>query len=1159
MKNVSMTVLSWLIPVLLSAVLWMPTASAQAEEWQSFRLAEAVVEVPSDWTTAYSQKDREIRLASPDGNFQLLAFWWFPDEPLLGYDDIVSHERIVVAGQPALLIHSEYPQLGVLSLAFENAREDGRVFVVNLEFGDRDYAKASVLMKDVMSRIRFGDGGPGGGQQGQADQPAPAAPGGQDASLELYSDDEGGFSVSHPADWNRNTATRKGMRLVVVEAPLGAGLVLVGSFSAENTSALSGRLDEYERLYYEEYVITESIEADEEIRLGGLEGRAVDAIADIYAVEGTRLAFRKGWSRFFRAEDGQRAYVIAIIHSLNADQALKSSLFAVAESFVPDARENDAVEVGSAIPLPAKGGLPTSRLSGRFGDDCHEFDLAQFSHPTRDRFAQGTGARLRWVMLCSDYTYPVYGAEFDYDPSGQTADYFHPLYLDLLEALGEQSYAIVAPNDALVIRVGRGIGSDLDIEIDPLDEDEIAELAGWPETAAGDDRPEDPSHPPAGSQDEGGDTADMLFDGQMSESWQTLSVAGGDFSRFARFEDGALLIDVPAGNSWGKTGIWSRFPVVMPVAGDEVRSLRFGFDAAATTSFVLALGPADNPEEWETHDVRFAWSRSEDGAAGTARLYVRRQEVWRLATASDAPESIVLSVGGDGVVKIELPDGRWMEAVLPGVIAPEGYRIYALAHAPNHNLAAKMALRSIALERTKRIRSGPQAYPDPREDVVLFDRELGRQWLRYSSAGGDFSRDGRLTRDGLVVEVPPGNAWGNVGIFSPMPLVWLDDFRGAGEVSIVFEIDPERTDGFRLTLAQPNVPDSPNVSYYWYRPKGSGSGRADVHVNPHREGDFDSRDLPSVPPSEVRFTLRPNEVTIEAAGMEPVTRPWSEALEGNGFHIYAHSVVPAHDEPTRFALKSIRMKRKPGSRTADSGPAAGVDPLPLEVVFDGKMDPIWEPAAVAGGNFDAFARSDDGVLTIDVPERNSWGKTGLLSAGPLVRLDRRADFTPTRIEIALVPEERHNLVVALSRKKSAEMWPDHVAWYSFGYLPDRKAWAMGIRHSPYHDWSREIDAEWMAKNWDGRLWIDLGSGRTSLSIPDGPTVSAPASMGEGSQLFATILAHAPTEHAPAHLALKHVRLGLRTPEGMTAIDRLILADDVQFDVDAFADALAAAD
>jgi hypothetical protein len=98
----------------------------------------------------------------------------------------------------------------------------------------------------------------------------------------------------------------------------------------------------------------------------------------------------------------------------------------------------------------------------------------------------------------------------------------------------------------------------------------------------------------------------------------------------------------------------------------------------------------------------------------------------------------------------------------------------------------------------------------------------------------------------------------------------------------------------------------------------------------------------------------------------------------------------------------------------------------------------------------------------------------------------------------------------------------------------------------------------MATKWDGRLHIDIGLGRTVLSIPGGPAVGGPASVVEGTRLYATVIANPPKENAAAHLALRQVRVGLKTPDGMTAVDRLILAGDEQFDVDAFADALSAA-
>ena len=78
------------------------------------------------------------------------------------------------------------------------------------------------------------------------------------------------------------------------------------------------------------------------------------------------------------------------------------------------------------------------------------------------------------------------------------------------------------------------------------------------------------------------------------------------------------------------------------------------------------------------------------------------------------------------------------------------------------------------------------------------------------------------------------------------------------------------------------------------------------------------------------------------------------------------------------------------------------------------MGTAWEPAQIAGGDFATFARFEDGALMVDAPKGHSWAKTGLLSAVPLVTLDRRVTMAPTRLAITLDPAKRENLVVALS-------------------------------------------------------------------------------------------------------------------------------------------------
>ena len=50
---------------------------------------------------------------------------------------------------------------------------------------------------------------------------------------------------------------------------------------------------------------------------------------------------------------------------------------------------------------------------------------------------------------------------------------------------------------------------------------------------------------------------ESLFSGALDARWEKLQAAGGDFAAFAKLEPGALVVDAPAGHSWGHTGLVS--------------------------------------------------------------------------------------------------------------------------------------------------------------------------------------------------------------------------------------------------------------------------------------------------------------------------------------------------------------------------------------------------------------------------------------------------------------------------------------------------------------------------------------------------------------------------------------------------------------------------
>ncbi len=77
---------------------------------------------PEEWKASVS--GGTLTLAAPDQKRTAMVWWWFPDEPLLGYPDIVSHRKIMVAGQAALWIHSRSDGRDRISVTLDKARSD---------------------------------------------------------------------------------------------------------------------------------------------------------------------------------------------------------------------------------------------------------------------------------------------------------------------------------------------------------------------------------------------------------------------------------------------------------------------------------------------------------------------------------------------------------------------------------------------------------------------------------------------------------------------------------------------------------------------------------------------------------------------------------------------------------------------------------------------------------------------------------------------------------------------------------------------------------------------------------------------------------------------------------------------------------------------------
>ncbi|MCA1968190.1 MAG: SH3 domain-containing protein [Rhizobium sp.] len=94
----------------------------ERDGWATHAFEGFALQAPQDWK---KQIDGDtLTLKAPDGQRSLMVWWWFPDEPLLGYTDIVSNRKIKVADQAALWIHSRFEGIETLSVTLDEGRTD---------------------------------------------------------------------------------------------------------------------------------------------------------------------------------------------------------------------------------------------------------------------------------------------------------------------------------------------------------------------------------------------------------------------------------------------------------------------------------------------------------------------------------------------------------------------------------------------------------------------------------------------------------------------------------------------------------------------------------------------------------------------------------------------------------------------------------------------------------------------------------------------------------------------------------------------------------------------------------------------------------------------------------------------------------------------------
>ncbi|WP_454748612.1 SH3 domain-containing protein [Ciceribacter selenitireducens] len=144
----------------------MQPSGTEVDGWAAHAFEGFALRAPADW--AASIDGDTLTLKAPDGKRSLMVWWWFPDEPLLGYSDIISNRKITVAGESALWIHSRFEGVETLSVTLDEGRADKKrlhfLFEatggIRLGGGEPDFDRIleSVTIGGAKTKAEAGDG-----------------------------------------------------------------------------------------------------------------------------------------------------------------------------------------------------------------------------------------------------------------------------------------------------------------------------------------------------------------------------------------------------------------------------------------------------------------------------------------------------------------------------------------------------------------------------------------------------------------------------------------------------------------------------------------------------------------------------------------------------------------------------------------------------------------------------------------------------------------------------------------------------------------------------------------------------------------------------------------------------------------------------------------
>ncbi len=658
----------------------------------------------------------------------------------------------------------------------------------------------------------------------------------------------------------------------------------------------------------------------------------------------------------------------------------------------------------------------------------------------------------------------------------------------------------------------------------------------------------------------------VLFEGELGDQWLELATSGGDFAKFVQIKEQKMVVDVPAGNARGKTGIRSANALFKIPNESENTAIKLSFtvDSEQSTDFVFAIIPSnwDGKLEWRSHLIRLQVNKNDDNTA-TLSLRIKTTELMKTAVDLKQIQQLNLIIRSDKIVTVTDKNNNFLLQALMGDnarIYPDGYKISVLTYAKEKNLPAKLTLKKISLEEVKYNKETETSLVSNKEGkTVLFNGHLlGHRWKKYQEADADYDEATKFTREAMFVDVPKNSKLANIGIQSNGPVIWLDQFGEGSKREVVFDFLPAQTTGFAIALSN----SGNHFIVKWVKDSSTDTGLLQIYLSQNLGliGNWHSSYKPvweqkvtAQPPSQLILTLTPKGVSISGNNLPEHLQVWEFLKANAGYEIYAYSFPLSPDQAVKLALKQISLNTIKLVPLPKLQANQTIEPLPTKIFFDGSKVQDWTltPWAIYKKPVDSCHLDTKGFSVFDVPPDTPLDGCDIHTTEPLFTLDERIEKTNYTVIAEFDAKTTKNFQVVLTPHSRNKWNKYYEACYIqlFQNKQSKNIFSLNCGGNKRY-WHRQVSEQWLNSQWDGKLSITIEQEWLIAQLGNGQSIRIAHKSPSNIYTYIVALDYH-YKYTNTAFRLKKLTGQWQAPEGMKSVERWFFIDKSDFNPEQF--------